>query len=166
MRSSEKRDLSVALSRSRRTYREEQNESAELEAVIQESIRFAEREALGNDITDIISIVKPKLTLTATLRERASKALEAGNDAKAAMQAVSRCWRPQQSNYCGWHAVDVVLCVLGLNPHISRGDFETQMMPESDPEIDARRQLYDEVGYSGDALINVLQKNAFAGSLL
>lgn len=117
-------------------------ESYDIEIAKQKSIRLAEREALEkaienslSDLTEMLEHVQlegrkmEKIEIKKRAGRAADVALEAASNAKAAMEAVTRCWRPQESNYCGWHAVDVVLCVLGNSRHLTRKEFETEMMP-------------------------------------
>ena len=142
----EQHDLLTAMNQSREQTKREQNEREQNEREQNEREQNEQRNLL-----------------TAMQQSREQKEQDdADKDKKVAMEAVKRCWRQQKSNYCGWHAVDVVLCVLGKGG-ITHDDFKTMMIPLHTSELDGvDLRLYSNVGYSIDALKNVLTKKGLA----
>lgn len=86
--------------------------------------------------------------ILAVVAKAVQLAMATREDTQAVMAAVDRCWREQEENYCGWHAVSVVLCVLELKENLTKSEFDKLRKFEI---------TYDPSdGYTVEALQNVL----------
>lgn len=157
--------VTEATTRSLITEQEDELARLDLERAVRASVRDSTRADLESGIDSIIGQLQElrfKLDsgqdvsierVAAESEALASRVREVERDTRKAMTIAQSCWRKQRSNLCGWHAVDVVLCALGVREALELSEFD-QLLVSDDFSHEA---YYNEEGYGVEALENVMR---------
>lgn len=163
-----RREKQAALLASERLAEAEADErfQADLQAAIEESTRAARRDAVSNELEKLerkIKRIKAQSVddadaATADVRTAARAfdraVADADADIRNVMEFVHGCWRRQQGNLCGWHAIDIVLCALGVRDALTHDEFRAVLTRVAG----SYTNYLSDTGYSIEALVVVLNE--------